>query len=76
MALTLGKLLRRHRLALGPTATQDWVARAVGVQKEAVSRWENDHVEAIRAVHLARLARLYGTDPCEYLDLLVKGKPG
>jgi transcriptional regulator with XRE-family HTH domain len=72
MAQTLGKLLRRHRLALGRTATQSWVAHAVGVEAPTVNRWENDHVEAISALHLARLARLYGVDPREYLDLLLK----
>jgi transcriptional regulator with XRE-family HTH domain len=68
--MTIGQLLRCHREALGPDATQDYVARSIGVQKESISRWENDHVASIKAVYLVRLAEHYGTDPAEYLRLL------
>jgi transcriptional regulator with XRE-family HTH domain len=69
-AMTLGEQLRQDREALGPEATQEWVAHRIGVRTEAISRWESGHVRKIKARHLAALADLYNADVLRYFALL------
>ena len=63
MARSLGERLRAHRTRCG--MTQEFVAEAVGVSRQAVSKWESGAADPSTSNLLAR-ARLYGV-PAEEL---------
>lgn len=56
-AKNLGETLKAHRTAAG--YTQEYVAEAVGVSRQAVSKWENGTSDPSTA-NLMALAKLYG----------------
>ena len=53
----LSEILREHRTRAG--MTQEYVAEALGISRQAVSKWEAGASEPT-AANLAALARLYG----------------
>ena len=63
-AKNLGEALKGHRTSRG--YTQEYVAEAVGVSRQAVSKWENGTAEPSTS-NLLALARLYGVDLNELL---------
>ena len=63
-AKTLGETLKAHRTSRG--FTQEYVAEAVGVSRQAVSKWENGTSDPSTA-NLMALAKLYGLSVDELL---------
>ena len=61
---SLGEALRDHRQRCG--MTQEYVAEALGVSRQAVSKWETGAAEPSTS-NLLALAKLYGVDPGELL---------
>ena len=61
---SLGEALRDHRQRCG--MTQEFVAEALGVSRQAVSKWETGAAEPSTS-NLLALAKLYGVDPGELL---------
>ena len=61
---SLGEALRDHRQRCG--MTQEYVAEALGVSRQAVSKWETGVAEPSTS-NLLALAKLYGVDPGELL---------
>jgi len=61
---TLGEKLREHRM--GCQMSQEFVAEAVGVTRQAVSKWENG-VSDPSTSNLLALAKLYGLSAEELL---------
>ncbi len=61
---SLGEALRDHRQRCG--MTQEFVAEALGVSRQAVSKWETGVAEPSTS-NLLALAKLYGVDPGELL---------
>lgn len=62
-AKTLGQRLKQHRTAC--KMTQEFVAEALGVSRQAVSKWENGSSDP-STTNLLALAKLYGV-PAETL---------
>ena len=62
-AKTLGQRLKQHRTA--SKMTQEFVAEALGVSRQAVSKWENGTSDP-STTNLLALAKLYGV-PAEEL---------
>ena len=60
----LGEALREHRVRC--KMTQEFVAEAVGVSRQAVSKWENGASDPSTS-NLCMLAKLYGVPPEELL---------
>lgn len=54
---SLGEVLKEHRMRC--SMTQEFVAEALGVSRQAVSKWENGTSDPSTA-NLLRLAKLYG----------------
>ena len=67
--MTLGQRIREQRLRCG--LSQEQVAEAVGVSRQAVAKWENDQ-SAPATGNLFRLAALFGTT----VDLLLPVQEG
>ncbi len=63
-SLPLGEALKARRTAAG--YTQEYVAEALGVSRQAVSKWENGTSEPSTA-NLMALAKLYGLSVDELL---------
>ena len=61
---SLGEALKAHRQKCG--MTQEYVAEALGVSRQAVSKWETGAAEPSTS-NLLALAKLYGVDPGELL---------
>ena len=61
---SLGEVLKEHRLRCA--MTQEFVAEAMGVSRQAVSKWENGTADPSTS-HLLKLAQLYGVDPEELI---------
>ena len=57
---SLGEVLKDHRMRC--SMTQEFVAEALGVSRQAVSKWENGTADP-SASNLLKLARLYGISP-------------
>lgn len=62
---SLAEKLRDHRVRC--KMTQEFVAEAVGVSRQAVSKWENGASDPSTA-NLIALAKLYGVSPEELLE--------
>ena len=63
-AQSLGEALKAHRV--GRNLTQEYVAEALGVSRQAVSKWENGTSDPSTA-NLMALAKLYGLSVDELL---------
>ena len=61
---SLGEVLKEHRIRCA--MTQEFVAEAMGVSRQAVSKWENGTADSSTS-NLLKLARLYGGDPEELI---------
>ena len=61
---SLGEALQAHRQQSG--MTQEYVAEALGVSRQAVSKWETGAAEPSTS-NLLALAKLYGVDPGDLL---------
>ena len=61
---SLGEALNAHRQNCG--MTQEYVAEALGVSRQAVSKWETGAAEPSTS-NLLALAKLYGVDAGELL---------
>ena len=57
---SLGEVLKDHRMRC--SMTQEFVAEALGVSRQAVSKWENGSADPSTS-NLLKLARLYGISP-------------
>ena len=62
---SLAEKLREHRVRC--KMTQEFVAEALGVSRQAVSKWENGASDPTTA-NLIALAKLYGVSPEELLE--------
>lgn len=62
---SLGEVLKDHRTRCH--MTQEFVAEALGVSRQAVSKWENGDADPSTA-NLLALARLYGVSAAELLE--------
>lgn len=62
---SLAEKLREHRVRC--KMTQEFVAEALGVSRQAVSKWENGASDPSTA-NLIALAKLYGVSPEELLE--------
>ena len=58
MAKSLGEVIKRHRMEC--KMTQEFVAEAIGVSRQAVSKWESG-VSDPSTSNLSALAKLFGT---------------
>lgn len=63
-ARTLGEVLKQHRE--GCKMTQEFVAEALGVSRQAVSKWESGKSDP-STTNLMALAKLYGVEAEELL---------
>ena len=63
-ARSLGEVLKRRRTEC--KMTQEFVAEALGVSRQAVSKWESGASDPSTA-NLIALAKLFGTTPEELL---------
>lgn len=63
-ARSLGEVLKSHRIAC--SMTQEFVAEALGVSRQAVSKWESGRSDP-STTNLLALAKLYGLSPEELL---------
>ena len=61
---SLGEVLKEHRTRCG--MTQEFVAEALGVSRQAVSKWENGTADPSTS-NLLKLAKLYGITPEELI---------
>lgn len=61
---SLGEVLKDHRTRCH--MTQEFVAEALGVSRQAVSKWENGTTDPATA-NLLALAKLYGVSAAELL---------
>lgn len=64
-AKTLGETLKRRRTAC--KMTQEFVAKALGVSRQAVSKWESGQSDP-STTNLLALAKLFGVRPEELLQ--------
>lgn len=64
---SLGELLKYHRIQC--KMTQEFVAEAIGVSRQAVSKWENGTSDPSTS-NLCALAKLYGVSVEELLRQL------
>lgn len=61
---SLGEVLKEHRTHC--SMTQEFVAEAMGVSRQAVSKWESGASDPSTS-NLLKLARLYGVEPEELI---------
>ena len=61
---SLGEVLKEHRMRC--SMTQEFVAEAMGVSRQAVSKWENGTADPSTG-NLLKLAKLYGISPEELI---------
>ncbi len=64
MAKSLGEILRERRIRCH--MTQEFVAEALGVSRQAVSKWENGNFDPSTS-NLLALAKLYGVSAADLL---------
>ncbi|MDD6037603.1 MAG: helix-turn-helix transcriptional regulator [bacterium] len=69
IAKSLGAVIKQHRMEC--QMTQEFVAEALGVSRQAVSKWESGASDPSTS-NLAALAKLYGTTAEELLRELRK----
>jgi len=67
---SLGEVLKKQRLNC--QMTQEFVAEAIGVSRQAVTKWENGRSDPSTS-NLLALARLYGIPSDELLKSVVAG---
>ncbi len=63
-AKTLGEVLKKHRMACN--MTQEFVAEALGVSRQAISKWESGRSDP-STTNLIALAKLFGIAPEDLL---------
>ena len=61
---SLGEVLKDHRMRC--SMTQEFVAEALGVSRQAVSKWENGTADPSTS-NLLKLAKLFGITPEELI---------
>lgn len=61
---SLGEVLKAHRMRC--KMTQEFVAEAIGVSRQAVSKWESGAADP-STMNLTAVAKLYGLEPEELL---------
>ncbi len=61
---SLGEVLKAHRMRC--KMTQEFVAEAIGVSRQAVSKWESGAADP-STMNLIAVAKLYGLEPEELL---------
>ena len=61
---SLGEILKEHRLRC--SMTQEFVAEALGISRQAVSKWENGTSDPSTS-NLLKLADLFGVTPEELI---------
>ena len=61
---SLGEVLKEHRMRC--SMTQEFVAEAMGVSRQAVSKWETGTADPSTS-NLLKLAKLYGVTPEELI---------
>lgn len=66
-AKTLGEIIKKHRTEC--KMTQEFVAEALGVSRQAVSKWESG-VSDPSTTNLMALAKLFGVTPKDILEKL------
>ncbi len=64
--MTLGDKIRFHRKRLGMTQTE--LGARLGVQVNAVSKWECGRVESIPTSKIKELAKIFGVAPSYLID--------
>lgn len=64
IAKSLGEVIKRHRMEC--QMTQEFVAEALGVSRQAVSKWESGASD-LSTSNLSALAKLFGTTAEELL---------
>lgn len=62
---SLGEVLKAHRMRC--KMTQEFVAEAIGVSRQAVSKWESGAADP-STINLIAVAKLYGLEPEELLQ--------
>lgn len=67
MSDDIGKRITAARKAIG--VNQAFIAKAVGVSRESVSKWESGHITSISAENMSKLARVLNTS----IDYLLYG---
>jgi transcriptional regulator with XRE-family HTH domain len=68
---SLGEVLKAHRTSCH--MTQEFVAEAIGVTRQAVSKWENGTADPSTS-NLLALAKLYGVNAEELLSQVKQEK--
>ena len=64
--MTLGDKIRFHRKRLGMTQTE--LGARLGVQVNAVSKWECGRVESIPTSKIKEIAKIFGVAPSYLID--------
>ena len=64
--MTIGEKIKTQRLGLGLTQTE--LGKKLGVQKNAVSKWECGRVDDIPTSKIKAMAQLFGVDPSYLID--------
>lgn len=64
--MTTGEKIRQRRKALGLTQTE--LGEKLGVQKNAVSKWETGRVDDIPGSKIRAMAELFGVSPSYLID--------
>ena len=72
MARSLGETLRYHRTRC--KMTQEFVAEAIGVSRQAVSKWESGAADPSTS-NLLALAKLFGVSAEDLLQSVEKSAP-
>lgn len=64
--MTVGEKIKQQRKALGLTQTE--LGERLGVQKNAVSKWETGRVDDIPGSKIRAMAELFGVAPSYLID--------
>lgn len=64
--MTVGEKIKQQRKALGLTQTE--LGEKLGVQKNAVSKWETGRVDDIPGSKIRAMAELFGVTPSYLID--------
>lgn len=64
--MTVGEKIKKQRKALGLTQTE--LGERLGVQKNAVSKWETGRVDDIPGSKIRAMANLFGVAPSYLID--------
>lgn len=64
--MTVGEKIKEQRKALGLTQTE--LGEKLGVQKNAVSKWETGRVDDIPGSKIRAMAELFGVTPSYLID--------